>query len=191
MHRKAYPRNPDNIHPRGRLEDTRRTALSCCTSTLGEWITLAAEPYTIVPASAVNFSPAKVVEKTEDSETTKGVSAPAKATLWNLKDTTGLDLPSTSAKSMYRLSDSLLSPYMLLPAVDSHLVAELDVPELLAAAKQHVIGSLTIENVVEEISSPFSRTHPAIRKEQFAYLQKNWVHSPCLKHELPLTKFWF
>jgi hypothetical protein len=54
-------------------------------------------------------------------------------------------------------------------------VVGLDIAELKAAALEHLRYSLTPENVVTEICSPFTSRFPEVRKIEREYLKANWV----------------
>jgi hypothetical protein len=51
----------------------------------------------------------------------------------------------------------------------------LEIAELKAAALEHIRCSLTPENVVTEICSPFTARFPEVRKIEREYLKVNWV----------------
>ena len=55
----------------------------------------------------------------------------------------------------------------------------LEIPELKAAALEHIRCSLTPENVVTEICSPFTARFPEVRKIEREYLKANWVRQHC------------
>ncbi|KAF9644860.1 hypothetical protein BDM02DRAFT_3121240 [Thelephora ganbajun] len=70
----------------------------------------------------------------------------------------GDDVPKSSAKSVYKLCHRL------------------EIAELKAAALEHIRCSLTPENVVTEICSPFTARFPEVRKIEREYLKANWVN---------------
>ena len=51
----------------------------------------------------------------------------------------------------------------------------LEIAELKAAALEHIRCSLTPENVVTEICSPFTARFPEVKKIEREYLKANWV----------------
>ncbi|KAG6903149.1 hypothetical protein C0995_004696 [Termitomyces sp. Mi166 len=61
-----------------------------------------------------------------------------------------------SAKAMYRLADRL------------------DLPELKARASQHIVKSLTVENIAYEIFTPFAAAFEDIRKIQVDFFLAHW-----------------
>ncbi|KAG5726868.1 hypothetical protein E4T56_gene1122 [Termitomyces sp. T112] len=67
------------------------------------------------------------------------------------------DLPvPCSAKAMYRLADRI------------------DLPELKARASQHIVKSLTVENIAYEIFTPFAAAFEDIRKVQVDFFLGHW-----------------
>ncbi|KAF9784514.1 hypothetical protein BJ322DRAFT_850843 [Thelephora terrestris] len=72
--------------------------------------------------------------------------------------TVGDDVPKSNAKSVYKLCHRL------------------EIPELKAAALEHIRCSLTPENVVTEICSPFTARFPEVRKIEREYLKANWAN---------------
>jgi hypothetical protein len=66
------------------------------------------------------------------------------------------DVPRSNAKSIYKLCDRL------------------DIPELKAAALQHIQSSLTPENITAELNSPFTSRFPEIRRMENDYLKSHW-----------------
>jgi len=72
--------------------------------------------------------------------------------------TVGDDVPKSSAKSVYKLCHRL------------------EIVELKAAALEHIRYSLTPENVVTEICSPFTARFPEVRKIEREYLKANWAN---------------
>ena len=54
-------------------------------------------------------------------------------------------------------------------------IVGLDISELKAAALEHIRCSLTPENVVTEICSPFTSRFPEVGKIEREYLKANWV----------------
>jgi len=69
----------------------------------------------------------------------------------------GDDIPKSNAKSVYKLCHRL------------------EIAELKAAALEHIRCSLTPENVVTEICSPFTARFPEVRKIEREYLKANWA----------------
>ncbi|KAG6813582.1 hypothetical protein H0H92_009626 [Tricholoma furcatifolium] len=61
-----------------------------------------------------------------------------------------------SAKAMYRLADRI------------------DLPELKARASQHIVKSLTVENIAYEVFSPFASAFDDIRKIQVDFFLAHW-----------------
>ncbi|KAG6897554.1 hypothetical protein C0992_000337 [Termitomyces sp. T32_za158] len=61
-----------------------------------------------------------------------------------------------SAKAMFRLADRL------------------DLPELRARASQHIVKSLTVENIAYEIFTPFTAAFEDIRKIQVDFFLAHW-----------------
>jgi len=72
--------------------------------------------------------------------------------------TVGDDVPKSSAKSVYKLCHRL------------------EIVELRAAALEHIRYSLTPENVVTEICSPFTARFPEVRMIEREYLKANWAN---------------
>ena len=68
-----------------------------------------------------------------------------------------------------------LSPFFLCGRVGSELLVGLEIAELKAAALEHIRCSLTPDNVVTEICSPFTARFPEVRKIEKEYLKANWV----------------
>jgi len=66
-------------------------------------------------------------------------------------------VPKSNAKSVYKLCHRL------------------EIAELKAAALEHIRCSLTPENVVTEICSPFTSRFPEVRKIEREYLKANWA----------------
>ncbi|KAG6918337.1 hypothetical protein DXG01_015196 [Tephrocybe rancida] len=67
------------------------------------------------------------------------------------------DRPSPcSAKAMYRLADRI------------------DLPELKARASQHIVKSLTVDNIAYEIFTPFAATFDEIRKVEVDFFLAHW-----------------
>ncbi|OCH91934.1 hypothetical protein OBBRIDRAFT_870806 [Obba rivulosa] len=62
-----------------------------------------------------------------------------------------------SAKAVYRLADRL------------------DLPELKARAFRHIVRSLSVENVVYEVFSPFAAAFADVRKVMIRYFLDNWA----------------
>jgi len=56
-------------------------------------------------------------------------------------------------------------------------IVGLDIAELKAAALEHIRCSLTPENVVTEICSPFTSRFPEVGKIEREYLKANWVRT--------------
>jgi len=67
-------------------------------------------------------------------------------------------VPGSNAKSMYKLCHRL------------------EITELKAAALEHIRCSLTPENVVTEICSPFTARFPEVRMIERGYLKANWAN---------------
>jgi hypothetical protein len=93
----------------------------------------------------------------------------------------GDDVPRSSAKSVYKLCHrgSLHLSASHDCRLDTHIpfITGLEIPELKAAALEHIRCSLTPENVVTEICSPFTARFPEIRKIEREYLKANWVRN--------------
>ena len=98
----------------------------------------------------------------------------------------GDDVPKSSAKSVYKLCHRgsffhllafFISSYGCRLAVYNPFIIGLDVTELRAAALEHIRCSLTPENVVTEICSPFTSRFPEVRKIEREYLKANWVRN--------------
>ena len=86
-------------------------------------------------------------------------------------------VPKSNAKSVYKLCHRRSSRFLHI-VVDTILISfivGLDIAELKAAALEHIRCSLTPENVVTEICSPFTSRFPEVRKIEREYLKANWV----------------
>lgn len=83
------------------------------------------------------------------------------------------DVPRSNAKSIYKLCDR--KPHSQVSTTYVDLSAGLDIPELKAAALQHIQSSLTPENITTELNSPFTSRFPEIRRMENEYLKSHWV----------------
>lgn len=87
--------------------------------------------------------------------------------------------PKSSAKSVYKLCHRgcfHLSSVLFIQLLTRYWYSVgLDIAELKAAALEHIRCSLTPENVVTEICSPFTSRFPEVRKIEREYLKANWV----------------
>ena len=69
----------------------------------------------------------------------------------------------------------LISLHIVVDTILISFTVGLDIAELKAAALEHIRCSLTPENVVTEICSPFTSRFPEVRKIEREYLKANWV----------------
>jgi hypothetical protein len=73
------------------------------------------------------------------------------------------DVPWASAKSMYRLCDSVYTVSdEVLPQCSQTIMPGLGAQDIVVAAKSHIMGSLTPANVVDEVTSTFAQRYPDI-----------------------------
>ena len=72
---------------------------------------------------------------------------------------------------------ALISLFFLCGYTDVSFRVGLEIAELKAAALEHIRCSLTPENVVTEICSPFTARFPEVRKIEKEYLKANWVRN--------------
>ena len=89
------------------------------------------------------------------------------------------DVPKSNAKSVYKLCHRECPHISLLLCgyTDVSFRVGLEIAELKAAALEHIRCSLTPENVVTEICSPFTARFPEVRKIEKEYLKANWVRN--------------
>ena len=88
------------------------------------------------------------------------------------------NVPKSNAKSVYKLCHrGSCHLFDFWRSADISFTAGLEIAELKAAALEHIRSSLTPENVVTEICSPFTSRFPEVRKIEKEYLKANWVRT--------------
>jgi hypothetical protein len=91
----------------------------------------------------------------------------------------GDGVPKSNAKSMYKLCHRGSFVYLSFPCLSpvDLVFLGLEIVELKAAALEHIRCSLTPENVITEICSPFTARFPEVRGIEREYLKANWVRN--------------
>lgn len=115
------------------------------------------------------------------SPTGEGEVGPASSVVGFGPGTVDDSVPKSNAKSVYKLchrgSSQAFSSCDRGTILMFSFIEGLEIVELKAAALEHIRCSLTPENVVTEICSPFTARFPEVRKIEREYLKANWVRN--------------